>query len=164
MSQAVSLGSGTRHYQEQAKYFELQAAFNAMLAASLVCLMLLGQPAAPALVIAAACTSFLGAVAGLVVAQLFWKLASAPDVVTPRHFSDSITIGSGTPTDKLSWKTCNVALARLFAQISSYTCLALIALTVVWSYPNEYVIYIARVVFVVFVTGYTYSVIVQKWW
>ena len=138
MERQASHQRWTVYYEERTKSHEMKAAFNGMLASSLVCLMLLGQHKAPVLLIASAYSAVLGVVAEVTMAQVYLKLLRAPGL------TDGNCIVNGW-----RWQayTEGVVLERAFAttllcagciaRAAPYVTAIFTGLAVAWHYPDD---------------------------
>ena len=158
MERQASHQLSTICYEEHTKSHEMKAAFNGMLASSLVFLMLLGQHKAPILLIASACSAVLGVVAELMLAQLYLKLLGAP----------GLTDGECTVT---GWReqayTDRVVLERAFAPIllcadcfaraAPYVTAICTSLAVAWYYPDDEVLFLAKCLALIWLLAYVFT-------
>lgn len=146
----------TKCYEERTKSHEIKAAFNGMLASSLVCLMLLGQHKAPILLIGSACSAVLGAVTELTLAQMYLKLLGAPGEID----------GECTVT---GWRgqayTERVVLERAFGptllcadcRAAPYVTAIFIGLAVAWHYPDDEILFLAKCLALIWLLAYVFT-------
>ncbi len=140
-------------YEERTKSHEMKAAFNGMLASSLVCLMLLGQHKAPALLIASAYSALLGAVAEVTMAQVYLKLLGAPGL------SDGDCTVSGWRGQTYTERAFAITLlcAGCIARAAPYVTAIFTGLAVAWHYTDDEVLFLAKCFALIWLLAYAFT-------
>jgi hypothetical protein len=148
----------TIRYEEQTKSHEMKAAFNGMLASSLVCLMLLGQHKAPVLLIASAYSAVLGVVAEVTLAQLYLKLLGAPGLT-----DGNCTVtgwGGQAYTDRAVLERAfatTLLCAECIATAAPYVTAIFTVCAVAWHYPDDEVLFLAKCLALIWLLAYVFT-------